>query len=291
MDALVQKGKIRSAGCSNYTADDLRQALSASRNDGVVRFESLQPYLQPCGPLGVRPRVALIVPERADRGHPYSSLVIGFLTGKYRRGAALPASSRLERVKTIFLNSKGSALLNAVLSAAQDHNVPPGNRRPRVAPEQSGHHLTDHRRQYPRPACGEHPGGDIQARDEAVHRHCVRAAEIITDTRAGKNPVRRNADAPTMIALGKRFLKENVSTHCKPSTQEEYRHLVKLFIDPRIGRGTGCPTFRGAISRRSITICATRLIRPTARLGSCPRCSIWRNYAISATTARTRAGM
>ena len=43
----------------------------------------------------------------------------------------------------------------------------------------------------------------------------VRAAEIITDARAGKNPAGRNADAPTMIALGKRFLKEYVSTHCK----------------------------------------------------------------------------
>ena len=64
----------------------------------------------------------------------------------------------------------------------------------------------------------------------------VRAAEIITDARAGKNPAGRNADAPTMIALGKRFLKEYVATHCKPSTAEEYRRSVKLFIDPRIGR-------------------------------------------------------
>ena len=64
----------------------------------------------------------------------------------------------------------------------------------------------------------------------------VRAAEIITDARAGKNPTGRNADAPTMTALGKRFLKEYVSTHCKPSTAEEYRRSVKLFIDPRIGR-------------------------------------------------------
>ena len=64
----------------------------------------------------------------------------------------------------------------------------------------------------------------------------VRAAEIITDARAGKNPAGRNADAPTMIALGKRFLKEYVSTHCKPSTAGEYHRSVKLFIDPRIGR-------------------------------------------------------
>ncbi len=33
MDILVKQGKIRFAGCSNYAANDLRQALSASHND------------------------------------------------------------------------------------------------------------------------------------------------------------------------------------------------------------------------------------------------------------------
>ena len=64
----------------------------------------------------------------------------------------------------------------------------------------------------------------------------VRAAEIITDARAGKNPAGRRSNAPTMRDLGKRFLKEYVPDHCKPSTAEEYRRSVKLFIDPRIGK-------------------------------------------------------
>ena len=63
----------------------------------------------------------------------------------------------------------------------------------------------------------------------------VRAAEIITDARAGKDPAGRRTDAPTMRALGRRFLDEYVPAHCKPSTAEEYRRSVKLFIDPRIG--------------------------------------------------------
>ena len=63
----------------------------------------------------------------------------------------------------------------------------------------------------------------------------VRAAEIITDARAGKNPAGRRSRAPTMRDLGKRFLKDYVSDHCKPSTAEEYSRSVKLFIDPRIG--------------------------------------------------------
>ena len=64
----------------------------------------------------------------------------------------------------------------------------------------------------------------------------VRAAEIITDARAGKNPSGRRSGAPTMRDLGKRFLEEYVPDHCKASTAEEYRRSVKLFIDPRIGK-------------------------------------------------------
>ena len=50
----------------------------------------------------------------------------------------------------------------------------------------------------------------------------------------------RDADAkrkaePVMAELGRRFLEEYVPTHCKPSTQAEYRRSVELFIDPAIG--------------------------------------------------------
>ena len=65
------------------------------------------------------------------------------------------------------------------------------------------------------------------------------AAEIITDARAGKDPAERNRQetkAPTMRELGQRFLEEYVPSHCKPSTQVEYRRSVELFIDPKIGK-------------------------------------------------------
>ena len=72
----------------------------------------------------------------------------------------------------------------------------------------------------------------------------VRAAEIITDARAGKNPAGRRSKAPTMRDLGKRFLKDYVPDHCKASTAEEYRRSIELFIDPRIGNRCGCRTSR-----------------------------------------------
>lgn len=66
----------------------------------------------------------------------------------------------------------------------------------------------------------------------------VAALEILAQAKMGIDP--RDADAkqkaePVMTELGRRFLEEYVLTHCKPSTQGEYRRSVELFIDPAIG--------------------------------------------------------
>ena len=66
----------------------------------------------------------------------------------------------------------------------------------------------------------------------------ARALEILACAKKGINP--RDADArreaePSMADLGRRFLEEYVPVHCKPSTREEYRRSVRLFVDPVIG--------------------------------------------------------
>ena len=64
------------------------------------------------------------------------------------------------------------------------------------------------------------------------------ALEILAQTKKGIDP--READTkrkaePVMAELGRRFLKEYVPVHCKPSTQAGYRRSVTLFIDPALG--------------------------------------------------------
>ena len=66
----------------------------------------------------------------------------------------------------------------------------------------------------------------------------ARALEILACAKKGIDP--RDADArreaePSMADLGRRFLEEYVPVHCKPSTGEEYRRSVRLFVDPVIG--------------------------------------------------------
>ena len=66
----------------------------------------------------------------------------------------------------------------------------------------------------------------------------ARALEILACAKKGIDPrdvaAQREAE-PSMADLGRRFLEEYVPVHCKPSTREEYRRSVKLFVDPVIG--------------------------------------------------------
>ncbi|HSK43673.1 MAG TPA: aldo/keto reductase, partial [Candidatus Binatia bacterium] len=41
---LIQQGKVRVIGCSNFTAERVRESLAASRKHGWPRYESLPPH-------------------------------------------------------------------------------------------------------------------------------------------------------------------------------------------------------------------------------------------------------
>ena len=66
----------------------------------------------------------------------------------------------------------------------------------------------------------------------------ARAAEIVTAARTGKDLAGRDlrdAKAPTVVELGRRFLDEYVTDHCKPNTKRQYRKMVEGYILPRLG--------------------------------------------------------
>jgi aryl-alcohol dehydrogenase-like predicted oxidoreductase len=93
LEELVQAGKVREIGCSNFSAEQLRAAEEATR-EGAARFVSVQNeysllHREPeydVLPECVRARVAFI---------PYFPLANGLLTGKYRQGQNASAGSRL----------------------------------------------------------------------------------------------------------------------------------------------------------------------------------------------------
>jgi aryl-alcohol dehydrogenase-like predicted oxidoreductase len=93
LDALVQAGKVRYIGASNYAAWQLMKALGISEHIGLSRFTSQQIYYS----LQARDAETELVPVSIDQGLGilvWSPLAGGLLSGKYRRGVDAPAGSR-----------------------------------------------------------------------------------------------------------------------------------------------------------------------------------------------------
>lgn len=90
---LVEQGKVREIGCSNFSPDQIEAAAKASdEGGGLARFVSVQNELSLLrGDLAVVDAAA-----RHDLGIlPYFPLASGLLTGKYRRGEEPPPGTRL----------------------------------------------------------------------------------------------------------------------------------------------------------------------------------------------------
>ncbi len=98
LDELVQKGMVRCIGSSNYSGEQIAAAASASSERGWQHFVSAQnewsllhrDVESDAVPAAERAGVSVI---------PYFPLAAGFLTGKYRRGAAMPEGARLTQMQ------------------------------------------------------------------------------------------------------------------------------------------------------------------------------------------------
>ena len=121
---LIEQGKVRAIGASNYSAERLAQALKTSAEHGLPRYETLQPnynlydradYEATLEPLCLREHLGVI---------SYFSLASGFLAGKYRSEADLAGKSRAPMVKK-YLNERGYRILRALDEVARRFNATP----------------------------------------------------------------------------------------------------------------------------------------------------------------------
>lgn len=93
LDSLVQSGKVRYIGASNYAGWHLMKALGISDRRGYERFVSQQIYYS----LQARDAESELVPVSIDQGLGilvWSPLAGGLLSGKYRRDAGTPEGTR-----------------------------------------------------------------------------------------------------------------------------------------------------------------------------------------------------
>jgi aryl-alcohol dehydrogenase-like predicted oxidoreductase len=93
LDTLVQQGKVRYVGCSNWQAWKIAKALGICEFKNLARLETLQAYYSIAG----RDLEREIVPLLESEGVGllvWSPLAGGLLSGKYSRTNQKPADSR-----------------------------------------------------------------------------------------------------------------------------------------------------------------------------------------------------
>jgi len=98
-DDLVQQGKVRHVGCSNFAAWQVALGLGISNQHGLRRWDTVQPRYN----LLQRDIEAELIPLCRDQELgviAYNPLAGGFLSGKYRRTEAAPANTRFTLEKT-----------------------------------------------------------------------------------------------------------------------------------------------------------------------------------------------
>jgi aryl-alcohol dehydrogenase-like predicted oxidoreductase len=126
-DQLVRAGKIGAVGASNFTAEQLAEALELSALEGLPRYEWVQNGFS----LLERGDMQTVFPVCREHGlgyTPFSPLAGGWLTGKYRRGQEPPAGSRMTQRPepyTGYLTDRVFDALEAFESAAAERGVSP----------------------------------------------------------------------------------------------------------------------------------------------------------------------
>jgi aryl-alcohol dehydrogenase-like predicted oxidoreductase len=121
---LIQSGKVRAIGASNFDATQLADALRVAGEKGLPRYETLQPeynlydrerYEGPLRDLAIREGLGVI---------PYYGLASGFLSGKYRSRADLEGRARATRVER-YLDERGMRILSVLDEVGKRHSAQP----------------------------------------------------------------------------------------------------------------------------------------------------------------------
>jgi aryl-alcohol dehydrogenase-like predicted oxidoreductase len=126
LDELVQQGKVRYIGCSNFAAWQVCKALWRQDTHSWARLESCQPVYN----LAIREIERELLPFCADQDLgviTYSPLGAGFLTGKYRHGQPVPSGTRFDIVpghQDIYFNDPSFGAMERLRAMAAQHGLP-----------------------------------------------------------------------------------------------------------------------------------------------------------------------
>ncbi|GAU66368.1 putative aldo/keto reductase [Streptomyces sp. NBRC 110611] len=122
LDDLVKAGKVREIGASNISAARLAESLTFSAREGLARYVALQPHYNLVSRDTYEGELADVAARESVAAMPYYALASGFLTGKYRPGAATD-SARSEKAAEYLATDRGLRVLEALDTVAAAHGA------------------------------------------------------------------------------------------------------------------------------------------------------------------------
>src|SRR6202046_123920 len=125
LDTLVQQGKVRYIGCSNWQAWKIAKALGISEYRNLARFDTLQAYYSIAGRDLEREIVPLLEAEKTGL-LVWSPLAGGLLSGKFSRTNQKPADSRRSAFDFPLVDKERAwKILDAIAPIAKAHDCSP----------------------------------------------------------------------------------------------------------------------------------------------------------------------
>lgn len=121
-ERLISAGKVRAIGASNHSAEQLATALKLSAEEGLPRYEVLQPEYNLYDRASYDGSLRDLAIEHGLGVITYYSLASGFLTGKYRSTEDLGKSPRGGGIKR-YLDQRGLQILSALDEVAKVHDA------------------------------------------------------------------------------------------------------------------------------------------------------------------------
>ena len=122
---LIEQGKVREIGASNFSPARLKASLDASTRDGLPRYQSLQPLYSLVERDTFEGELEALCLKENVGVIGFYSLASGFLTGKYRSTEDMKGRVRAPRVEK-YVNEKGFKVLEALDAVAVKHKAKPG---------------------------------------------------------------------------------------------------------------------------------------------------------------------
>ena len=123
---LVEEGKVRIIGASNFTKERLLESLNVSKQFNYPSYQTLQPLYNLYDREPFEKELEPFCVERSIGVLNYYALASGFLSGKYRSEADLSKSARGGGIKK-YLNERGFNILAGLDEVAKRYSSTPAS--------------------------------------------------------------------------------------------------------------------------------------------------------------------